>query len=89
MTQFKRALVVVQWGNQGLSLGDLLYTEAQGYPRVPGGRTACFTVDQAQIRHVRKVWPPLISLLKVTGISALGVPGLLCARENQAASGDK
>lgn len=89
MKEFKRALVIIRWGNQGLSLEDLLYIEAQGYPRMPGERTACFTVDQARIRHVRKVWPPLISLLKVTGISALGVPGLLCARENQDASGDK
>lgn len=49
MKQFQRALVVIRWGDQGLSLEDLLYIEAQGYPRTPGERTACFTVDQAQI----------------------------------------
>lgn len=50
-------------------------SRAQGQPRTPGEGTACLTVDQVQPgsdTHAGKVWPLLISLLKVVGISALG-----------------
>ena len=65
---------------------------AQGQPRTPGEGTACLTVDQAQPgsdTHAGKVWPLLISLLKVAGISALRVPRLALPREDQDASGDR
>ena len=65
--------------------------KAQGHPRMPGERTACFTVDQAQPgsdTRAGNVWPLFISLLKVMGISALRVPRLDLPREDQDASGD-